>query len=55
MANDIGSVKGITGYSTSLNNQKGEGAQKPEPTGGKENPGGTKPERAAEGKVPMPK
>lgn len=53
--NDIGSVKGITGTSSALNNQKGQGAQKPSATGGNSNPGGCKPEKKPEASVPMPK
>ena len=52
---DIGSVKSIKGASTCLNTQKGSGGQKPEPKGGSYDPGNTKPPRADEGKVPMPK
>lgn len=53
MANDIGSVRGITGMSTSLNCQTGQGTQKP--VAGNYNPGGTQPPKAPEGPVPMPK
>ena len=55
MANDIGSVKGITGTSTSLNNQSGQGTQKPSATGGSSNPGDTKPPETKDMPVPMPK
>jgi hypothetical protein len=54
MADDIGSVRGVTGTSMGLNSQKGAGGQKPMATGNS-NPGGCKPERVPEGKVPMPK
>lgn len=54
MANEIGSVKGITGCSTALNGQTGQGANKPSASG-KESPGGTKPDKPAEASVPMPK
>lgn len=54
MANDIGSVKGVTGTSTGLNGQGGAGGQKPAATGNA-NPGNTKPARIEDGKVPMPK
>ena len=55
MPNDIGSVKGIMGTSTSLNNQSGQGTQKPSATGGSSNPGDTKPPMVKESKTPMPK
>jgi len=55
MAEDnIGNVKGVTGTSTGLNGQVGAGGQKPS-AAGNTNPGGTKPPRVEEGKVPMPK
>ena len=54
MADDIGSVKSVTGTSMALNNQKGYGGQKPMASGNS-NPGGTKPEKPADGPVPMPK
>ena len=54
MANDIGSVKGVTGTSTELNTRRGTGGEKPEFIG-KANPGNTKPPRAPEVAVPMPK
>lgn len=54
MADDIGSVKGIMGKSTALNCQSGQGTQKPSASG-KDSPGGTKPPKAPEGPVPMPK
>jgi hypothetical protein len=54
MSNDIGSVKGITGNSMALNGQKGDGAQKPMPSGSN-NPGNTKPPMAPMAGVPMPK
>lgn len=54
MANDIGSVKGITGSSMALNSQKQVGAEKPKAEGN-HNPGGHKPERVSESMVPMPK
>ncbi len=55
MADEIGSIKSIQGTSMNLNTQKGEGAQKPMPSGGTSNPGGTKPAKAPEAPVPMPK
>lgn len=55
MSNDIGSVKGVTGNSTCLNTQPGQGTQKPSPTAGSVNPGDTKPPKPADGAVPMPK
>jgi hypothetical protein len=54
MANEIGEVKGITGSSMGLNGQAGCGGQKPMASGNA-SPGGTKPPREADGKVPMPK
>jgi hypothetical protein len=54
MANDIGSVRGINGFSTALNCQSGQGTQKPMASGNS-NPGDTKPPKAPEGPVPMPK
>lgn len=54
MPNDIGSVRGITGTSTALNTQSGQGAVKPSAQG-KENPGMTKPDKPADAPVPMPK
>ncbi len=54
MANDIGSVKGVSGSSTALNTQRGEGGMKPSPSGN-HNPGNTKPPKAEECHVPMPK
>lgn len=54
MADDIGSVKGVTGTSMGHNSQSGAGGQKPS-FSGNSNPGGCKPHRAPEGTVPMPK
>ena len=54
MANDIGSVKGVTGNSVSHNNQAGSGGQKPT-VSGSGNPNGCKPPRTSDGNVPMPK
>ena len=54
MPNDIGSVRGITGHSTALNCQPGQGTQKPSPAG-TASPGGTKPDKPADGMVAMPK
>lgn len=54
MANDIGSVTGINGTSTGINNQGGNGCEKPS-AAGNANPGGTKPARVPDSKVPMPK
>jgi hypothetical protein len=54
MADEIGSIKSVRGYSTELNGQSGCGGQKPAFTG-RENPGNTKPPRPADGPVPMPK
>ncbi len=51
MANDIGSVRGISGTSNSLNGQAGQGAVKPVATS-KTTDAPTKP---AEASVPMPK
>lgn len=55
MANEIGSVTGITGTSMGLNTQKGQGAVKPMASAGSSSPGGTKPDKPAEAGVPMPK
>ena len=55
MADDIGSVKGITGTSMGLNTAPGQGGQKPSASAGKSDPGGTKPTRPAEPPVPMPR
>jgi hypothetical protein len=54
MANDIGSQKGTTGNSMALNHQSGQGCVKPSASGSG-NPGGTKPPKAPEASVPMPK
>jgi hypothetical protein len=54
MSNDIGSVTGVTGTSTALNTQDGQGTQKPSAKGNS-NPGDTKPPKPADGAVPMPK
>ena len=54
MPNDIGSVRGITGHSTALNCQPGQGTQRPSASG-TQSPGGTKPDKPADGAVPMPK
>jgi hypothetical protein len=54
MANDIGSVRGISGSSMALNCGSGVGAQKPSASGNN-SPGGTKPPRPENGAVPMPK
>ena len=54
MSNDIGSVKGVMGHSTALNNQAGQGTVKPS-AAGTESPGGTKPPKPPEAAVPMPK
>jgi hypothetical protein len=55
MTNTIGDVKGTTATSVGLNNQAGQGTQKPIFGGGNANPGGTKPDKPADGPVPMPK
>ena len=55
MTNSIGDVRGVTGNSTCLNGQPGQGTQKPNATGASSNPGGTKPPKSADGSVPMPK
>ena len=55
MADDIGSIKGITGTSMNLNTQTGQGTQKPSASAGKADPGGTKPPMPKDGEVPMPK
>jgi hypothetical protein len=52
--NDIGSVRGISGCSTALNGQAGQGTQKPMASGNT-SPGGTKPPKPADGHVAMPK
>lgn len=52
---EIGTVTGINGTSMALNNQKGEGGQKPSATAGNANPGGTKPDKPATAPVEMPK
>lgn len=52
---NIGDVKGITGTSMNLNNQKGQGTVKPSASAGTANPGGTKPSKPGEAGVPMPK
>lgn len=54
MADEIGTVKGVSGNSMSLNGQSGQGAVRAKPAGNG-SPGGTKPMRAAEASVPMPK
>lgn len=54
MADEIGTVRGITGNSVSLNNQAGAGGQKPS-AAGSGNPNGCKPPKDEGGKVPMPK
>ena len=43
MANDIGSVKGISGDSVNLNTQKGDGGMKPNPKAGSSDPASTQP------------
>jgi hypothetical protein len=55
MADDIGSVRGISGTSMNLNTQEGCGTPKPSATAGTSNPGDTKPPRAPEKPVQMPK
>jgi hypothetical protein len=55
ITNTIGNFSGISGNSTCLNGQPGQGTQKPNPTGASSNPGGTKPAKPADGAVPMPK
>lgn len=52
---DIGSVKSVNGTSMNLNTQAGQGAQKPMPTAGSADPGGTKPPKPADAPVPMPR
>lgn len=54
MANDIGSVKGISGSSMALNGQSGQGAVKPS-TKGSDSPGGTKPPKPESKPVPLQK
>jgi hypothetical protein len=54
MADEIGSVKGISGNSMSLNGQAGQGAVRAKPAGNG-SPGGTKPSKPGEASVPMPK
>jgi hypothetical protein len=55
MADDIGTIKSITGTSMGLNNQPGQGTVKPSASAGKADPGGTKPPMPKEQPVPMPK
>lgn len=55
MSNDIGSVRSVTGVSTSLNNQMGAGGQKPMPAASSPADKGCKPPRVPDGNVPMPK
>lgn len=54
MADEIGNVKSITGCSTALNGQAGQGGQKPSASGNA-SPGGTKPDKPAPAPTPMPK
>ncbi len=54
MSNSIGDVKGISGCSTALNGQSGQGAVKPSAMGNA-SPGGTKPPKAPQASVAMPK
>lgn len=54
MADEIGNVRGVTGSSMGINGQSGAGGQKPSAAGNM-SPGGTKPPREPDGKVPMPK
>ena len=54
MTNGIGDVKGVSGTSMGHNGQSGAGGPKPT-VSGNANPGNTKPPRAPEGPVPMPK
>lgn len=54
MANDIGSVKGISGSSMALNGQAGQGGHKPSAKG-TDSPGGTKPPRPEDKKVEINK
>ena len=51
----IGDMKSINTTSMGLNGQSGCGAAKPITSGGQANPGGTKPMRAPDAPVPMPK
>lgn len=58
MANDIGSVRGISGYSLEWNGSRlGVGANRPGiPTGQSPmNPGDTRPDKPASGPIAMPK
>jgi hypothetical protein len=55
MANDIGTQGSVNGTSMNLNNQPGQGTQKPSASAGKADPGGTKPPMEKDGAVPMPK
>ena len=55
MADEIGSVRGITGVSTSLNNQSGSGGQKPMVSSSAPADKSCKPSKVSEDKVPMPK
>jgi len=52
--NTIGNVTGVSGTSMGHNGQSGAGGPKPT-VSGNANPGNTKPPRAPEGPVPMPK
>ena len=51
---EIGNIKSINGTSLALNNQKGEGGQKPSASAGNSNPEGTKPPKPKEAPVPIP-
>lgn len=51
----IGSISSVDTCSTALNGQANLGAVKPIMRGGDKSPGGTRPERAPEQKVTMPK
>ena len=54
MKNQIGDSASINGSSLALNNQAGQGANKPSAKGNSD-PGGTKPKLEKEEHVPMPK
>jgi hypothetical protein len=55
MTNTIGDVRGVSGTSSNLNSQPGQGTQKASAGAGTSNPGGSRPPKPADGAVPMPK
>lgn len=54
MTNTIGDVRGVSGSSVALNNQPGQGTQKPNPSGSR-SPNDVQPTKPGDGPVPMPK